>query len=337
VLEDLLIIGHGADQQIVGIGSFCPAWNWIIRRNIIIGAGTGLYLGNSDGSAPFVGGLIEQNLIIDTLGYNLQIKHQIDRPAVTGMPTQQTRTVIRHNIFSKANGASTGAHARPNMLLGHFPRLGAGSNDAYEVTNNFFFCNPSESLLQAEGNLSIARNIFVNPDGDAIAIRPHNDVPKNVEVLRNFVAASGKSISLSASLSAAPSAAPAEAPSNYTQSITGNWIYSPAAATGGKQSGNQVSPFNLAEPSLTRWLGTARDSASRINEFAPLLDVALRMCARRKDDNPEQPSQLPDALRNHPVCAIVMQFSAALNNKPNAAASAAVSARHADADRCSWK
>ncbi len=323
VLEDLLIIGHGVDQQILGIGSFCPAWTWIIRRNIIVGAGTGLYLGNSDGSAPFVGGLIEQNLIVDTLGYNLQIKHQKDRPAVTGMPTRQTRTVIRHNLLSKANGASTAASARPNLLLGHFPRQGAGSNDAYEVTNNLFFCNPSEALLQAEGNLSIARNIFVNPEGDAIVIRPHNDVPKNVEVLQNFVAASGNSISLP------------EATSNYTQLITGNWIYSPATATGGKQSGNQVSPFNLAQPSLTRWLGAGRDAATHnSNEFAPLLEVALRACARRKDENHHQSAWQPDALRNHPVCQIVTQFSAALN-KTNAFAAAVESVR--PADRCAWK
>ncbi len=324
VLEDLLIIGHGADQQIVGIGSFCPAWNWIIRRNIIIGAGTGLYLGNSDGSAPFVGGLIEQNLIIDTVGYNLQIKHQLERPDGIGMPTLQTRTVVRHNLFTKANNASTGTHARPNLLLGHFPRQGAGSNDTYEVTNNLFFCNPKESLLQAEGRLSIARNIFVNPAGDAISIQPHNDIPKNVDVQQNFVAASGKGVSIS------------DATSNFIQSVTGNWIYAPVAATGGKQSDNQVAPFNLAEPALARWLGLGRDAASRINEFAPLIEVAHRVCASRKEDNQAPPSRLPGALRNHPMCQIVMQLSAAMN-KPNVPASTAASSVPWESERCLWK
>ena len=326
VLEDLLIIGHGADQQVVGIASFCAAWNWIIRRNIIVGAGTGLYLGNPNGSAPFAGGLIEQNLMVDTLGYNLQIKHQLERPAGIGLPAQPTRTVIRHNLFTKANNATTGVHARPNLLLGHLPRQGAGSSDLYEVTHNLFFCNPGESLLQAEGSLSIARNILVNPAGDAISIQPHNDIPKSVDVQQNFVAASGKGISIS------------EAPSNYTQSVTGNWIYSPAGATGGKQSDNQVAPFNLAERSLARWLGSARDAASRSNEFAPLMDVAQRMCASRKDENQEQPSRLPEALRTHPVCQIVMQLSAAMH-KPNVPASASetVSVEHRDTERCSWK
>jgi hypothetical protein len=40
-----------------------PTWGRIIRRNVIDGAGTGIYLGNSDGSAPFVAGIIENNLI----------------------------------------------------------------------------------------------------------------------------------------------------------------------------------------------------------------------------------------------------------------------------------
>ncbi len=79
-LENLTIVGHGANEQIVGISTKCPAWNWVVRRNVIEGAGTGMYFGNSDGSAPFVAGLIEYNLVTDTLGYNLQIKHQLARP-----------------------------------------------------------------------------------------------------------------------------------------------------------------------------------------------------------------------------------------------------------------
>ena len=259
--------------------------------------------------------MIEQNLFIDTLGYNVQIKHQLERPAGIGMPAQATRTVLRHNLFTKANNASTGTHARPNLLLGHFPRQGAGSNDTYEVTHNLFVCNPRESLLQAEGNLSIARNIFVNPVGDAISIQPHHDIPKNVDIRQNFVAASGKGVSIP------------EAPSSYTQSVTANWIYAPAAATGGKQSDNQIAPFNLAEPALARWLGLGRDTASRIHEFAPLIEVAHRVCVNRKEDN---------ALRDHPMCQIVTQLSAAINKRTVSAATAA-SAAHWDADRCEWK
>src|SRR5688500_16959611 len=54
ILEGLTILNHGHDQQIAGISTKCPAWNWVIRNTVIKGAGTGIYLGNSDGSAPFI-------------------------------------------------------------------------------------------------------------------------------------------------------------------------------------------------------------------------------------------------------------------------------------------
>ncbi len=59
-LERLLIEGYDASQQNVAISTKCPAWGWVIRDNVIDGAGTGIYLGNSDGSAPFVRGVIER-------------------------------------------------------------------------------------------------------------------------------------------------------------------------------------------------------------------------------------------------------------------------------------
>lgn len=62
------IVGYGIDQQAVGISTKCPSWNWVIRKNKIIGAGTGLYLGNSDGTMPFVNGIIEYNYIASTVG-----------------------------------------------------------------------------------------------------------------------------------------------------------------------------------------------------------------------------------------------------------------------------
>src|SRR5690606_870631 len=76
-LDGLSIRGVGVSQQVVGISTNrAPAWNWTIRRTVITGAGTGMYLGNSDGANPFVNGLVEHNLIVDTIGYNLQLKHQ---------------------------------------------------------------------------------------------------------------------------------------------------------------------------------------------------------------------------------------------------------------------
>ena len=110
----------------VGISTKTPTWGWVIRRNVIHGAGTGIYLGDSDGSDAFIGGVIENNLIRNTIGYNMQIKHQTPRPTVTGMPAGQSVTIIRHNVFIKNDQVSPdGDQAQPagGRLPGHRRRL----------------------------------------------------------------------------------------------------------------------------------------------------------------------------------------------------------------------
>jgi hypothetical protein len=196
LLEDLHIFGHGADQQVVGISTKCPAWNWVVRTSVIEGAGTGLYLGDSNGGAEFVGGLIEHNLVRDTIGYNMQVKHQTGRNTGIGVPAS-ARTVVRHNVFSKASGASTGDDARPNLLVGHFPLTGPGSTDVYEIYGNLFHQNPAEALFQGEGNVALYDNLFLN-DFDSgfagVALQPQNDVPRDVRVFHNTVIARGTGI-----------------------------------------------------------------------------------------------------------------------------------------------
>ncbi len=187
-LENLVIRGHGNNQQIVGISTKCPAWNWVIRGVTIVGAGTGIYLGNSDGSAPFVAGLIERSLIVDSIGYNLQIKHQVARPDLPGMPGGQSITIIRHNVFAKPDAGSAEA-ARPNVLVGHFPREGRGAEDNYAVYGNFFYQNRHEALFQGEGNVALYANVFVNEHGDGVRIQPHNDVPRRIVIAFNTVLA----------------------------------------------------------------------------------------------------------------------------------------------------
>jgi len=140
-LDRLYIHDHAASQQNVGISTKCPAFGWVIRGNRIERVGTGMYLGDADGSDPFVGGVIEANRVSHTLGYNLQIKHQAGRPAGHA---DRYDTVIRYNVFSKQD-AIPGPQARPNVLLGHFPLAGAGSEDRYLVYGNFFQHNPSEA------------------------------------------------------------------------------------------------------------------------------------------------------------------------------------------------
>jgi hypothetical protein len=187
-LEGLAIRGHGASQQNVGISTKCPAWGWVVRGCRIEGAGTGMYFGDSDGSAPFVGGRIECNLVLDTRGYNLQVKHQTARPELPGMPRGARRTVIRHNTFAKERGASA-EMPRPNVLVGHWPVEGPGSDDLYLVHGNLFYANPTERLFQGEGNVAFVDNVLVNLEGDGLAIQPHNDVPRRIWILHNTVVA----------------------------------------------------------------------------------------------------------------------------------------------------
>ncbi len=230
-IAHLKIVNYGADQQAVGIGTKAPAWNWIVRDNTIIGAGTGMYFGNSDGTQPFVAGIIENNLVLDTIGYNVQIKHQLARPTGLGMPTGANVTVIRNNVFSKRNNAATGGSARPNLLVGHFPVSGTGSNDRYEIYGNFFYENPTEALFQGEGNIALYDNLLVNSYDDAVNIQPQNDVPRNVTVLHNTVVAAGGGIRVSG------------AASGYTQAIVGNASFAATPVSGPNQADNITGSF----------------------------------------------------------------------------------------------
>jgi len=193
-LRNLHIAGHGADQQIVGVSTKCPAWGWVIRDNVIVGAGTGMYLGDSDGSAPFVAGLIEGNVIKDSIGYNLQIKHQNARPSLPGMPDGKSVTIIRRNVFMKGANSATEKLARPNLLVGHFPSSGPGAEDTYAIYGNYFFGNPTEALFQGEGSIAFYNNVLVNPHGNAVHIQPHNAVPEAIDVFFNTVLARGDGI-----------------------------------------------------------------------------------------------------------------------------------------------
>lgn len=233
-IENLKIIHYGSGQQVVGISTKGPAWNWLIRRNTIIGAGTGLYLGNSDGTASFVNGVIEYNLVVDTIGYNLQIKHQRARPTHVGLPTGASRTIIRHNVWSKQNNASTGDTARPNVLVGHFPVAGVGSNDHYEIYGNFFYENPAEELFQGEGNIVLHDNLFVNSSRGAVNITAHNDKPRNVTVYHNTVVAAGNGIRVS-NVAAA-----------FVQRIFANAVFAGTPVSGPNQQGNVTGSYASA-------------------------------------------------------------------------------------------
>jgi len=200
-IENITIINNGGnidgDNQTVGISTKCAAWNWTIRGCTIIAAGTGIYLGNSDGTSPFVSGLIENNLVINTRGYNMQIKGQNDnvRQIFPETSNDSQTTIIRYNVWSKDTGSTEigqGDGSRPCLLMDNFPSTGYGSHDHYEMYGNFFYNNPTEALMQVTGNTSAYSNVFVNhvaPAGyEPVVITNHNGFnPREMNVFHNTV------------------------------------------------------------------------------------------------------------------------------------------------------
>lgn len=177
-IQNCTITGHdggGTSQQTVGISTKIVAWDWIVRGNVIDGAGTGAYFGNSDGTRAFIGGLIEGNLFRDTLGYNMQIKHQLDRGQadVPSVPTDPRVTVIRHNVFLKSNNPSPDG-ARPNVLVDGPPDSGPGSQDQVEIYGNLFVHNDDDALFQGNGRLHIHDNVFVDSLNPAVRLTNHS-------------------------------------------------------------------------------------------------------------------------------------------------------------------
>jgi hypothetical protein len=194
-IERNTLVGQNGSQGTDGISTKTPTWGWIIRNNQILGAGTGLYLGDSDGTQPFVAGLIENNLIKDTLGYDMEIKFQVSWPSIPGMPIEPTSTIIRNNVFIKNDQPSPDGD-RPNVLLGGFPYDGPGSLNMYEVYGNFFFHNHREALFQASGRVTLHDNVFV--DGPytypAVVLRSHDHPLKIAYVYNNTIYTSGRGI-----------------------------------------------------------------------------------------------------------------------------------------------
>jgi hypothetical protein len=235
-LENLLIHSLVRHQQSVGISSKCLAWGWVVRGNRIVGVGTGMYFGDADGSAPFIGGVIEGNQVINTIGYNLQIKHQKARPKIAVLPQGPQQTVIRDNLFVKAEGGSQGTAARPNLLVGHFPITGPGSDDRYVIHGNLFFQNPNEALFQGEGNIDLYANLFYRSDESeipAVAIQPHNDIPRRVRVAFNTIVAPGAGIRV------------LRKPDDWVddQWLIGNAVFAQTPLRGGRQVGNIELPY----------------------------------------------------------------------------------------------
>ena len=238
-IEGLYIHDYSGSQGTDGISTKMPTWNWTIRNNVIERCGTGMYLGNSDGSCPFVNGLIEHNLIVDTVGYNIQIKHQKSRPEIPGI-TRAT-TIIRHNVFVKSRMFDNSIGARPNLLVGHPPDSGIGTDDLFLIYGNFFWKNPKEALFQGEGHIAFFDNVCVNPDNAGVRIMKHNGKVKTVAVFNNTVVAKGGGIDVSG-------AEPGYSQFIVANAVFGSGVHGPGVAdniTGSYESAAQflANPF----------------------------------------------------------------------------------------------
>ncbi len=206
-------------QQVVAISTKIVSWDWLVRGNVIDGAGTGAYFGNSDGSGAFIGGVIEGNLFADTLGYNMQVKHQNARESVPGVPTEKRVTVIRHNVFIKKDNPSPSG-GRPNLLVSGFPDSGPGSDDHVEIYGNFFYHNDEDSLFQASGRVHLHDNIFVDSSGSAVRFVNHQGKTViDALVYSNTIYDTGRGVNF------------ADAPSG-TSVVMGNAIFSDQPLSG---------------------------------------------------------------------------------------------------------
>jgi hypothetical protein len=245
-IEQVLIYGCSDDQGTVGISTNSAlTWNWIIRRVTITDCGTGMYLGYA--TAPFLQGLLEYNLVYDTVGYNVQIKEMnpLPSPGPAGMPTVTTTTIVRYNTFSKANNAASGGNARPNLVVGHAPLSGpaAPQENGYEIYGNFFYQNLDEALFQGAGNVALYDNLFVNhlaAGTSAVAFMFHNGgAPRIVRVFQNTVVARDGGISFSGS------------DTRFVQSAIGNAIFSGwSPLSGGTQVSNITGSYASAGTAL---------------------------------------------------------------------------------------
>jgi hypothetical protein len=141
---------------------------------------------------PFVAGLIERNLIVDSTGYSLQIKHQVERPAACRhpcrtQPDDHPPQRVRQGQLARARSA---ASERPRRALSsHRPRRRRFLRNLRE---NFFYQNRKEALFQGEGNVALYANVFVNDFADGLHIQAAQRLPRRIVVAYNTILAKGR-------------------------------------------------------------------------------------------------------------------------------------------------
>ena len=197
---------------------------------------TGLYLGDSDGTQPFVNGLIEHNLIKDTIGYNMEIKDQNSIPDIPGMPGGPTSTIIRNNVFIKNDQPSPDGD-RPNVLVsgvsGHRHGLAEHVRDLWQLLS----AQPPRSPVPGLRTYLAARQYLCRRAGHypAVVLRKQNNPLKIALVYNNTVYTSGKGIYFGTR-------------AQIYDAVVGNLVFSSAPISGQimQQSDNVVAPVAKA-------------------------------------------------------------------------------------------
>jgi hypothetical protein len=190
-------------------------------------------LGNSEGDAPFIAGLIEGNLIVDSIGYNAQVKWQRPYALPAGLNAGPHKTIIRHNVFIKNKSQASwpvnlNDGPRPNLLVGGFPTSGPGSDDLYEIYGNFFYENKDgEALFQGSGSVSLHDNVFVGGTYRAISLLNHDLPLRRAYVYNNTIYGRVLGISVNG-------------PSLEDSVVTGNLVLADEGVSAPVQSNNVV-------------------------------------------------------------------------------------------------
>jgi hypothetical protein len=289
IVQGNRITGAGASQQTDGISTKITTWNWIIRGNWIEHAGTGMYLGNSDGSAPFIAGLIGGNRVIDPIGYCIQVKYQIARPLIPDVPEPAT-TVIRRNVLVKSDRPSPDGN-RPNLLVGGFPNSGACSADLYQIYQNLIVHNSREVLFQGSGRITLHDNILVGGVPAAAVFCDHDLPLKFAHVYNNTIYAERSGIAFRDT-------------AVEEDAVTGNLVFAETPITG--PIGNQQDNFVARIAEAGRYVKSPSTSISSM-DFFPLRGAAKgspfnldafrgeRDFDRDFEGNPKRPGQFRGA------------------------------------------
>jgi hypothetical protein len=204
-LENLQIVGDGRDARTVGIATRGAASDWIIRRDTISGVANGLRLGDADGSAPFVAGLIEYDVVVDAAGENVRIE---------GAAKGNHATLIRHNAFGTS----------PSALMN------ALSGDAYEIYGNVFYASSQSVPLTSTPASGVHDNLLVG----AVAVSSANPY---IQASNQGSGAVQWTIAAASAAAATPTVMLAASPANVASGSTSLLSWTSTGAVGCAASG----------------------------------------------------------------------------------------------------